>query len=71
MKFIATLAAIATFANAITLEADASTNVASKVEAAAKVAAKTEATAEAKVDAKAGSGYYGPIVPENYQQAVH
>ena len=63
MKFLATLATLALSAQAINLSADAAT------EATTEVAAKVEATAEAT--AEAGSGYNGPIVPDNYDYAVH
>ena len=63
MKFLATLAALALSAQAINLSADAATEVKAETEAEVKTEATAEATAE--------SGYSGPIVPENYEYAVH
>ena len=63
MKFAATLAILALSAQALNLSADVATEVATETEA------KVEATAEAT--AEAGAGYNGPIVPENYDYAVH
>lgn len=63
MKFIATLAAIATYASAI--------NLSSEVDVAAAATVAVEAKVEATADAAAQAGYDGPIVPENYNYAVH
>ena len=76
MKFLATLAALAFSAQALNLSADAATEVVAETEVAteAKVDAesKVEASTEASAEAKAGdSGYNGPIVPEDYDYAVH
>ena len=67
MKFIATLAAIATYASAINLSSEVDVAAAATVAVEAKVEAKVEATA----DAAAQAGYDGPIVPEDYNYAVH
>jgi len=67
MKFIATLAAIATYASAINLSSEVDVAAAATVAVESKVEAKTEATAEAS----ASAGYDGPIVPEDYNYAVH
>ena len=67
MKFIATLAAIATYASAINLSSEVDVAAAATVAVESKVEAKTEATA----DASASRGYDGPIVPEDYNYAVH
>ena len=73
MKFIATLAAIATYASAINLSSEVDVAAAATVAVEAKVEAKTEATAEATTEAtaSASAGYDGPIVPEDYNYAVH
>ena len=63
MKFIAPLAAIATYASAITLS--------SEVDVAAAATVAVEAKVEATADAAAQAGYDGPIVPEDYNYAVH
>ena len=65
MKFLATLAALALSAEALNLSADAVTEVAAETEA--KVATEVEATGEAEAE----QGYNGPIVPEDYDYAVH
>ena len=65
MKFLATLAALALSAEALNLGADAVTEVAAETEA--KVATEVEATGEAEAE----QGYNGPIVPEDYDYAVH
>ena len=57
MKFIATLASLALAAQAINLSADIETEIATEV--------------AVEVDAEATSGYNGPIVPDNYDYAVH
>jgi hypothetical protein len=67
MKFIATLAAIATYASAINLSSEVDVAAAATVAVESKVEAKTEATA----DASASAGYDGPIVPKDYNYAVH
>jgi len=56
MKFILSLAAIAVATQALNLSADAAVEVATEV--AVEVAAQE-------------GGYNGPIVPEDYQYAVH
>lgn len=77
MKFIASLAVIAAGAAAINLQADAAVETASTATAeatataAAAVTATTEAAATTEATAEASATYDGPIVPENYQQAVH
>ena len=57
MKFLAALATIAFSAQALSLSADATTEVA------------TETTTKAETEAE--GGYNGPIVPEDYDYAVH
>ena len=63
MKFIAALAAVVSVSNAIDLAANS--------EVATATTADATATATAAVTATAGDGYSGPIVPENYNYAVH
>ena len=63
MKFLAALATIAFSAQALSLEADAATATATEV--ATEVATETTAKTEAE------GGYNGPIVPEDYDYAVH
>ena len=69
MKFLATLAALAFSAQALNLSADAATEVVAETATEAKV--DTEAKVEASTEAKAEQGYNGPIVPEDYDYAVH
>jgi len=71
MKFIATLAAIATYASAINLSSEVDVAAAATVAVEAKVEAKTEAKATTEATASASAGYDGPIVPEDYNYAVH
>ena len=65
MKFLATLAALALSARALNLSADAVTEVATETEA--KATTEVKATTEAEAE----QGYNGPIVPEDYDYAVH
>ena len=69
MKFLATLAALALSAEALNLSADAVTEVAAETEA--KVATEVATEVEAKGETEAQQGYNGPIVPEDYDYAVH
>ena len=77
MKFLATLATLALSAQALNLSADAATEVVAETEtkaetkAATEAKVDTEAKVEASTEAKAEQGYNGPIVPEDYDYAVH
>ena len=73
MKFLATLAALAFSAQALNLSADAATEVVAEAEAKVATEAKVDAEVkvEASTEAKADQGYNGPIVPEDYDYAVH
>ena len=67
MKFLATIAVLALSARGLNLSADAVTEVNTETETEAKVANEVEATTEAEAE----QGYNGPIVPEDYDYAVH
>lgn len=73
MKFILSLAILAVAAQAIQIDSESEVEVKAEASTEATAEAATETTAEASTEAQAeaGEGYNGPIVPENYDYAVH
>lgn len=75
MKFIGSLAVMAAAVSAVNLGSEAAVDAAVAAETAVQTTAAAETKAEtqtaATATASAQDGYAGPIVPADYQHAVH